>query len=61
MGGLLKLVTSYWSHAERTTETEKAHRVGEYRADYSQLTAEEIAVTDEECAELFKHSKPISR
>lgn len=36
-------------------------RVGKYIADYSELTPEEIANVDPECAELFKRSKPISR
>jgi len=36
-------------------------RVGEYFADYSALTPEEIAETDSECLELFGRSKPVSR
>lgn len=36
-------------------------RVGEYYADYSELTPEEIAADDPACAELFANSKPSSR
>jgi hypothetical protein len=36
-------------------------RVGEYYADYSQLTPEEIGRPDPEAEALFKRSKPISR
>jgi hypothetical protein len=36
-------------------------RVGEYYADYSELTSEEIAADDPKCAELFANSKPSSR
>jgi len=36
-------------------------RVGEFYADYSQLTPEEIAQPDPEADALFKRSKPISR
>ena len=36
-------------------------RVGEFYADYSGLTDEEIAATDSECEELFNNSKPVSR
>jgi hypothetical protein len=36
-------------------------RVGEFYADYSVLTPEEIAETDAECEELFNNSKPVSR
>jgi hypothetical protein len=36
-------------------------RVGEYYADYSELTPQDIAAEDAECAELFANSKPSSR
>jgi hypothetical protein len=36
-------------------------RVGEYYADYSAPTPEEIAATDADCADLFARSKPVSR
>jgi hypothetical protein len=36
-------------------------RVGEFFADYSLLTPEEIAQTDLEGVELFKHSLPVSQ
>jgi hypothetical protein len=39
----------------------EAPRVGEYYADYSDLTPEEVAAEDAECAELFANSKPSSR
>lgn len=35
-------------------------RVGKYKADYSELTPEELAA-DTGCEELFKNSKPASR
>jgi hypothetical protein len=35
-------------------------KVGDYYADYSPLTPEEIAEVDAECAELFKRSKRVS-
>jgi hypothetical protein len=43
--------------------TRPVHRdfVGSYKADYSPLTADEIAHEDEACSELFRHSKPVSR
>lgn len=59
MNAILKLVTQYWHHEE--TEAVKPLRVGDYIADYSALTAEEIAQTDPECEELFKHSQPLPR
>lgn len=36
-------------------------RVGEYFADYSDLSPEEIAKLDRDCEELFRRSKPVSR
>lgn len=39
----------------------KEYRVGEYYADYSLLTPEEIAAPDPELDALFKRSKPVSR
>ena len=36
-------------------------RVGEYYADYSELTPEEIAADDPDCTDLFENSKPSSR
>jgi hypothetical protein len=35
--------------------------VGEFIADYSYLSPDEICETDLECAELFDHSKPLSQ
>lgn len=37
------------------------HRIGEYRADYSLLTPEQIAQEDEELTELYANSRPVSR
>lgn len=59
MSALLKFVSQYWHHEEVVVEEKP--RVGEYYADYSPLTPEEIAKNDPECDELFKHSKPLSR
>jgi hypothetical protein len=36
-------------------------RVGEYYADYSPLTPEEIAEVNAECEALFERSKPVPR
>jgi hypothetical protein len=47
--------------AVKKTPAEATPRVGRFYADYSGLTAEEIAATDSECEELFKNSKPVSR
>ncbi|MGY4170946.1 hypothetical protein [Bradyrhizobium sp. USDA 4529] len=35
--------------------------VGKYRADYSRLTPEEIAKDDEELADIYANSRPVSR
>jgi len=61
MNALLKFVSHYWHHEEEVMTTSSSLRVGEYTADYSPITAQEIAQTDSECDDLFKHSKPISR
>jgi hypothetical protein len=47
--------------AVKKTPTEDVPRVGDFYADYSGLSPEEIAATDSECEELFKNSKPVSR
>ena len=36
-------------------------RVGEFYADYSAITPQEIAETDADCEELFKNSVRVSR
>ena len=43
------------------TDKPEVPRIGEYYADYSQLTPEDIAQPDPEAEALFKRSKPISR
>lgn len=58
MNALLKLVANYW-HPEPVED--KPLRVGEFKADYSPLTPEEIAQDDPEMVELLKRSKPVSR
>jgi len=61
MNVLLKLVTHYW-HSDDERESEKPTlRVGEFKADYSPLTPEDIAQDDPEMVELLKRSKPVSR
>lgn len=63
MNALLKLVANYW-HPEHI-EGEAKHvgdlKVGEFKADYSPLTPEEIAQDDPEMVELLNRSKPVSR
>jgi hypothetical protein len=46
-----------WS---RPTERQEEHRVGEYIADYSEVTAEQLNEPQPELDELFKDSKLIS-
>ena len=58
MEALLQKV-SEWFHLSKTTT--QHDMVGKYKADYSPLSAEEIAAEDAECTELFRNSKPISR
>jgi hypothetical protein len=48
-------------NAEKDATGGDVPRVGKFFADYSAITPEEIAEVDSECAELFKHSKPVSR
>jgi hypothetical protein len=43
------------------TQPPDVPRVGKYYADYSELKPEEIQKLDDDCAELFKRSKPVSR
>jgi hypothetical protein len=58
---------SGWFHSASSSKTASIppdqHRdmVGMYKADYSPLTAEEIAYDDPECVDLFKNSTPVSR
>ena len=42
------------------TPAPSADRIGEFYADYSQPTRDEIDAVDPECAELFANSKVIS-
>jgi hypothetical protein len=46
--------------AEEPSRDEDQHRLGQYVADYSMPSQEEIDAIDHECAELFAHSKTIS-
>jgi hypothetical protein len=58
---------SGWFHytsSSRTTAIpvdEHQDMIGMYKADYSPISAEEIAQDDPECIELFKNSTPVSR
>lgn len=47
--------------APQPQQAAEVHRVGEFYADYTPLTPEEMAREDEACAELFKRSKMVSR
>jgi len=44
-----------------TEDRQTVHRVGEFYADYSPLTPEEMARQDGDCEELFRRSRTISR
>lgn len=59
MEALLQKVSEWFHYSSKTTT--QHDMVGKYKADYSPLSAEEIAAEDPECAELFRNSKPISR
>jgi hypothetical protein len=63
MGGLLHFVENLFHSKQDRTSASHIHRdfVGTYKADYSPLTEDEIAHEDDACADLFKHSKPVSR
>jgi hypothetical protein len=61
-----KLVFGSWTEWRRgilSTPTPKTdpHMIGKFRADYSRLTAEEIAQADEELADIYANSHPVSR
>ena len=58
MNALLKLVAHYW-HPDPVED--ESFRVGEFKADYSAMSAEEIAQDDPEMVELLKRSKAVSR
>ncbi|CAN5193089.1 hypothetical protein BH10PSE11_BH10PSE11_08350 [soil metagenome] len=61
MAALLEKVSGWvhqnWSGTFAATE----HKVGAYKADYSALTKDQMESEEAECAELFKHSRPVSR
>ena len=63
---LQKLVVGYWTdwrQASPVTDQppNQEPMIGKYRADYSKLTPEQIFQEDEELAELYANSRPISR
>lgn len=63
---LQKLVVGYWtdwrqSSPATTQPPNKEPMIGKYRADYSQLTPEQIAQEDKELTELYANSRPVSR
>ncbi len=60
MVALLKSWFGYTDAVIVPKPKEAQHRVGEYYADYSPLTEEEIARPDPVSAELFRHTKPVS-
>lgn len=43
------------------TDADETHRVGEYVADYSQVTPEEIHAPNPELDALLERSKPVAR
>lgn len=52
---------SGWGHSSGGGVATDRPMVGKYRADYSQLTPEQIAQDDPELNELYRNSRPISR
>jgi hypothetical protein len=64
---LQKLVFGSWTEWRQgisltpTTPKTDSHMIGKYRADYSRLTPEEIAQEDEELADIYANSRPVSR
>jgi hypothetical protein len=49
-----------WSRPAEKGKRQEEHRVGEYIADYSEVTAEQLNEPQPELDELFKDSKLIS-
>lgn len=55
---------SEWVHpSKKTDETEDQGNlmIGKYRADYSELTPEQIHQDDPELTEFYANSRPVSR
>ena len=49
-----------WSRPARQDEKEEEHRVGEYIADYSEVTVAQLQDAQPELDKLFKDSKVVS-
>lgn len=60
-----KIITGSWSWSDwRVAPAQPINNepmIGEYKADYSRLTAAEIAQEDPELVELYANSVPVSR
>lgn len=50
-----------WRHDPMPADNSDQPMVGKFKADYSRLTPEEIAQEDEELAEIYANSRPVSR
>jgi hypothetical protein len=66
MTALLQMVSGWvqfgWSGGGNGGNSDTTpDKVGAYKADYSRLTDEQLAKEDFQCAELLKHSRPVSR
>lgn len=57
---LIESTSNYAEFRELEQRTTLLH-VGEFIADYSYLSPDEIAETDSDCAELFERSRPLSQ
>jgi hypothetical protein len=58
IGKLLRSVLN-WCRSFTRTPAEPQYRVGDYIADYSELTPEEIQAVDPHVEELFRNSTPV--
>jgi hypothetical protein len=58
IGKLLRSLLN-WCRSFTRTPAEPEYRVGEYFADYSELTPEEIHAVDPDLEELFRNSTPV--
>jgi hypothetical protein len=61
MAALLQRVSGWVNHNWLGTVTEPEYKVGVYKADYSELTDDQLDCEEIECVELLKHSRPVSR
>ncbi len=59
MNALIRKISGYWRSDARQPAGEKL-QVGEYKADYSALAAEDLTDEDPELTALYKRSKPVS-